>query len=417
MTGTLSVSQGFELSDNEDLDSATSGETFTSRTGLSFTLDSQTRTEVFRFSLGTAMVGDFGGGADDDFEIENSNAALEYTRQGANSRLRFAGRYRESDLDDNVLTFGPSNTLIIDGGSTEVLDLEARLETGLSGPFGLDVRSRYRKEDYFNTTDTDLINNERISLDALANFRVNPALTARVRAGIARTNEYGIAPDEIDDTYFGVGVAARTAGGLSVTGDVLYDRTEDLSGSDDGVGVDISVSRSLATGSAGLNFSSRVISDGRRTSASANRTFNHSTGSLSFSLGVVDQEGDSSIRPSASVTYTQSRPQGDLSASLSHNPSIDGPAVYGNTRISVDFAQGINANSGWSAGLSYASVDQLNGPDDENRTTARLTYTRSITRDWQMNTGIAHTRNFESGTTESSNTLFFNIRRDFTFGF
>ena len=177
----------------------------------------------------------FGGTADDDFEIENSDAALEYSRRGANSRLSFAARYREADLDDDVLTFGPSDTLIIDGGSAEVTTLEARLETGLEGPLGFDVRGRYRKEAYIDTTDEDLDDNERLSVDALARFRVNPALTARVRAGVSEENEYDDldGKTETNDTYFGVGVAGETAGGLSFKGDVLYDRTEVGEAADD----------------------------------------------------------------------------------------------------------------------------------------------------------------------------------------
>ena len=106
-----------------------------------------------------------------------------------------------------------------------------------------------------------------------------------------------------------------------------------------------------------------------------------------------------------------------MSARLSHEPSIDGTAVYGNTRIDLDFSQGINAYSQWSAGLSYVAVDQLNGSDDDNRATARVTYSRSLTEDWRMNTGIEHIRESDGGITDTSNTLFFNIEREITFGF
>ena len=47
-----------------------------------------------------------------------------------------------------------------------------------------------------------------------------------------------------------------------------------------------------------------------------------------------------------------------------------------------------------------------------------MTYTRSLTEDWEMNAGVEHVREVDDGgPSESSNTIFFNIQRDITFGF
>ena len=155
-----------------------------------------------------------------------------------------------------------------------------------------------------------------------------------------------------------------------------------------------------------------------RTSLSASRSFELATSNLSFSLGVVDQEGDSSLRPSASVTYRRAHPRGEMSASLTHRPSIDDGDAYGNTRIDLDFSQGINSISSWSAGVSYVAVNEFGGSDDDDRATARVTYSRSLTEDWRMNTGVEHIRESESGgSSDTSNIIFFNIERDITFGF
>ena len=84
----------------------------------------------------------------------------------------------------------------------------------------------------------------------------------------------------------------------------------------------------------------------------------------------------------------------------------------------MDFSQSINSYSGWSAGLSYVAVDEFGGSDDDDRATARVTYSRSLTEDWRMNTGVEHIRESESsGSSDTSNTIFFNIERDITFGF
>ena len=106
-----------------------------------------------------------------------------------------------------------------------------------------------------------------------------------------------------------------------------------------------------------------------------------------------------------------------MSASLTHRPTIDGGDAYGNTRIDLDFSQGINSISSWSAGVSYVAVNEFGDTDDDSRATARVTYSRSLTEDWRMNTGFEHIRESDGGVSDSSNTLFFAIERDITFGF
>lgn len=430
MTGTLSFSQGIEVSDNEDLDSSTSGVTTTSRTGLGFGVESVTRIETLRFSIGTEIVGDFGGGADDDFSIENTTAALEYGRVGANSALRFSARYAEVNLEDEVLLADPEfgiglgpDTIIVDSGSVNTTSLGLTFETGTSAPFGVEVTARYIDRDYIDTTDPDLSDVTRVSVDALARFRINPALTARALAGIAREDEDDAASTETRDTYVGLGIGGETAGGLSFTGDLLFDRSETTvagptTTTDEGVGVEVSVTQDRPDGSIGADVSSRIGDDGRRTEASVNRNFDMRNGEFGFSLGVVDQDGDDTLRPAASVLYRQETPRGGLTASLTQEPSIDSGDAYVNTSIEIDYEEAINEVSGWAAGVAYTASNQVGGGDDDSRATATIAYSRALTEEWRMRTGLEHIRESDSGaSTESSNTLFFNIERDITFGF
>lgn len=422
-TGTLSFSQGLQLDDNFDMDSNTSGVTIEPITRLGFSARSTTRSETLNFQIGTEIIGEFGGGAADEFEVENSSASVGYERQGANSRLSFSASFTEVDLDESILTLGPafgigvgSGTLVIDDGSAEVLTFDTQLQTGIQGPFGLTLRGSYLDEKFFNTLDPDLRDRTRVAVDALAEFRVNPARTIRVLAGTSREDEDGV-PDDTINTFAGLGIGGSTRGGLVYSADLIYDRSE-TSVVEDGLGAAVSVTQARPNGSIGADVTSRIIDGLRRTEASVNRGFTTPASSFGFALGVVDQEGDDSLRPLASLSYQRGTRDQTLSASLSQSPSLDSGIAYGNTSITVGYTQAINANSGWTAAFNYTAVNEFNGTDDDDRTTARLTYTRTLTQEWQMNTGVQHTRESTGGgSTETSNMVFFNIQRDITFGF
>ena len=415
-SGTLSLSQGIELTDDDGSDETS----VTSRTGLTFGARSVTRTETLIFGLGSEIVGEFGGDSDDEFDLENTQARIEYTRRGASSALTFSARYNEFNLDDTVISSGPAfgigtGTLIIDDGTAAIARVDVGLETGIDEPFGFELRTGYFNEDFTDTIDPDLIDNDAYYVDATALFRIDPSRTIRVLAGFSRESEASV---DTDNFYVGAGLAGRTAGGLGFTGDVLFDRSEVGTSTDDGVGVELSVTQERPNGEYEFGLSSRIDEDGRRTEASVSRSVTLPAGSLAFSLGIVDQEGDSSLRPLASVAYERATRSGALTASLSQAPSVDGSNYYSNTDISVGYRDQINELSGWSADLSYRAVNELGGTDDDDRATATIAYTRTLAQDWEMSTGLSHVRESSAGgATDTSNTVFFNIQRDITFGF
>jgi hypothetical protein len=416
-SGTLSLSQGIEFTDNDD---GTGESSVTSRTGLAFAARSVTRSETLTFGLGSEIVGELGSIRDDGFELENTAANVEYIRRGASSELSFGANYTEYDLDDTIFESGPAfgigtGTLIISEGTAAVTRVDLGLQTGIDQPLGFELRTGYFNEEFSDTVDPDLIDNDAYYIDATGLYRIDPSRTVRALAGLSRETE---ASDVTDRYYVGTGLAGVTAGGLSFTGDVLFDRVKVNSSTDDGLGVEFRVSQERTNGEYGFQLSSRIDEDGRRTASSVSRSMSLPDGSLEFSLGIVDQEGDSSLRPLASLAYERATRSGALTASLSQAPSVDGASYYSNTDISVGYRDQINAFSGWSAGLSYSAVNELGGTDDDDRATATIAYTRTLTQDWEMSTGLSHVRESSAGgATDTSNTVFFNIQRDITFGF
>ncbi len=241
----------------------------------------------------------------------------------------------------------------------------------------------------------------------------------RALAGITREEESDVAGTERETSYVGLGVATRTAGGLSFTGDLLFDRSETktttpaTSRTEDGIGVSLSVRQDRPNGFVGASLSSRIDDAGRRTRADVTRSFDTRTGALAVSLGVVDQEGTDDLQLVGSLSYSISTPRSVFSAELEQDATTDDGDTVLDTSLTLAYRQEINAVSGWETELGYFASDELNG-DDDNRTTASVAYTRDLTDEWSMRTGYAYSRD-DGG--DAENSVFFNIERDITFGF
>lgn len=405
--GTLSFSQGLEVEDGD----------LSARTGLGFGITSATRRETFSFNLGTEILGDFASDADKDFSFINQSAALRYSRTGANSALSFSTAYREVELDDEVIE-GVGGTSLISSGSAETISANLGLEFGIEGPFGTTIDLGRREARYFDTTDPDLSDFETTTLDVLANFRIRPSLSVRALAGIERTDEDDATSTSTEDTYVGIGASTSTASGLSVTGDILYDRSETTvagptSTTVDGLGLDLTVGQSRRDGLIELALSSRIDETGRRTSAEVRREYDLRNGRLGLSFGVVDQEDVDDLQFIGGVSLERETRRGALAASIRQEASTSDDEAVISTLVDVELTQEINNTSRWSAGLGFVSTDELGGTYD-NRSTASISYTRDLTADWDLNAGIEYSKDRGES---ASNTFFVNIERDFTFGF
>ncbi len=429
LRGTLSFSQSIEASDNPELLSSSDGTVLTSRTGLGFRLDSETRTEILRFSLGADLEGELGGDSSstDGFELTNKRALIDYARLGANSRLSFGVRVREANVDDEVFGFFVDgefdpDALIIDGGTRRTTSASATLETGIEGPLGFRIRASTSSTRYTDTLDPELEDSDTISVDTTTRFRINPALTARVIAGFSQKDEDDFFQTERDSTYVGAGLEGELGTGLTYEATVIFDKSETLNGGvvvdeENGTGFELTVVQAQPDGSLSFGASSRVDDAGRFTTAKVGRVYDLRDGGLAVSLGVLDRDNDS-VRLTAGLTYSRETPRGEFVANLTQSPGTDDGDAYVNTSLSLAYQQAINATSSWDAEVRYSSANELGGNNDDSRTRASIAYRRELTRDWGMRTGFEHERVAEDGgDTRSSNTLFLSVERDITFGF
>ncbi len=402
--GRLSYGVGFDY----DFDDG-----FEAISDVALTLITRTRSETLEFQIGTELVGDYTDGGSNDVDFRNSSAGLVYGRENANSNLRFTARYSEKNLEDEIV-----DSILTDGGTETTTEFTGRYETGIEGPFGLRLDTRYRERS-FTDADPDLTDDTLFSLDALARFGLSQNTNLRARAGIRQEDEGDAAGTERQTTYVGIGIGTETAGGLSVTGDLFFDDTETTTtappstATEDGIGVELSVSQARRDGFVAASLSSRIDEAGRRTRADVTRSFDMRTGQLDVSLGVVDQEDADDLELVGSLNYTVETRSSVLSAELERDATTDDGETKVDTSLRLAYRRDINAVSGWETQLGYFASEELDGTDD-NRTTASVTYRRDLTEEWSMRTGYAYSKDDDG---DAENSVFFNIRRDITFGF
>jgi hypothetical protein len=426
--GNLSFSTGLEVSDNPSLVTTPDGTTLNSVTNLGFSVSSETRVDRLSFSLGAGIEGkDYGATTEADaLGVRRSNIALGYTREGINSRLSLSGRYDEADLDDDVFGFFVDgifdpDALIVEGGTRQRTQFSADFSTGIDAPFGVDLSLGLSSNDYVDTDDDELTDSDARRLSAIARFSINPSTTARLTGRYYRSDDDDLAETSRRTQSIGAGVTTQINTGLEISADLSLDTAETLSLSDpdkqDGVGFSFGVSQPRPDGAVSLNLSSQIDESGRRTLANVSRDFELPTGGLSLSLGVVDQE-DEDLALTGRVEYTREAPGGTLTANLVQSPSTNDGDAFLNTALGLGYVAPINSISSWSADFSYGTASQFGDEDGDARTAAGVQYSRDLSKDWALNAGLRYERISDDGAdTRTSNTLFLNVGRDFSFGF
>ena len=147
------------------------------------------------------------------------------------------------------------------------------------------------------------------------------------------------------------------------------------------------------------------------------RAFELQNGALFLSLGVADQESED-LEFTTRVSYTREFSDSVIQADIIQSPSTSDGDAFLNTSIRLNYMKEINAISSWDAGFSYGSAAEFGEPDGDTRTSATVAYNRDLTEDWNLRAGVEVIRIEDDGSPDrSSNTVFVNIGRDFTFGF
>lgn len=433
VTAQIGFNQRFEINDNFDLDVDSPGTTVLSTSSLSFDWASVTRSQQLRFGTSTALRYVLRPGGGHDTEIDDPQLRLSYRREAANAALSARANYRRSQiefvrpLEDFTDEEGeldlPEDVDDLEGtGIRQSLSLSGQLSLGTQGPLGITLSAGVRDLQYEDVTDPDLFDTRRVTLGATANAQISPAITGRLSVSGSRF-EAEDAENTRRDT-----ISVTTGAEFLMPGDGTLDlsfgytviETEEfgVTSRDEGFEAAAGFSFAVINGSAGVNASLSQTSDGARVRLSGSRSLELPNGSLGFSLGVTQlDDGDPSV--TARVNWAQRLPEGRLNASLTRDVAVtndDEERI--STQGSIGWGYDINPVSSLSLRLTGSLQEETADDPQVTRANFTATYSRALTRDWNLNVGFTHRYRDEQGEgVAQSNAVFVGLGRNFDLRF
>lgn len=402
----LSFAQGLTFSDTD----GTYG-----RTELGFGLTSITRVQSLELSISSALRQDLDDGL--DLEIEDPRLTLSYGIESRQTALTTDLSYRRSDADAFVEDVsGLPGVLLLDEGTREDSNASVGLAFGREARFGGSFNLGYRDLSYSDTTSTDLVDTRTVTAGLDFEFEIDPRITATLgynRSDIDRATDRDTVTQRLTagaqfavtqslDANLSIGqsrTAVTDAGVETITEGLTY-----------GIGL----TRARPGGDLRFSLNSNVSENGRRTTATVGTTYEMRRGEINAALG-LSEGTDNSIRPVATLSYSEELPRGSYAISLNQDFSTtsDGDEAL-NSRLRLNWQQDLTRVARISSNLTYQVTDVLGADEDTSRLELGLGYSRDLTDDWAMTTRFSHSIVDEDGSaTERENDLFIGLETSF----
>lgn len=359
-----------------------------------------------------------------DNSLDNGTVRANYARRIDDNSFGFYVYFNDADIDylDPLRSLDDSGGLddLQGQGRRSLLNTRASLDLNEDGPISFSLQAGYRNTDYRDVTDDSL--NDKTSYNVTAETGLDVATGYRVLFGGTYS---GYDEDDGDNNqryeiYTGLRASPTPTGTFTARFGYSEINTEQNGVEDDYTGdvAQFSYTEDLPNGDVTLAFSSRLYETGRRNQISVGRSLALPTGSLSGSIGLSNND-NFDARPYAGLSYVVVRPTSRLAFGFNQNFDVDddGNDVL-NGSLNASYTQQVNPVSSFTLSALAASRVQLDddsADQDINRVTLTARYNHSITRDWQVSTGVTHRSRFEEDEGDSqSNAVFLNLTRTFT---
>lgn len=422
LTLTFGLSTSLRYDDNPNLDPNGSTGKLSLETPLNFGLLSQTR--VQRLALGLSGLLRLSDASDGTQGLDRPRATLDYTREGARSRLGLSSSYTESRL--GLLTLTEADPIIdpvtgeitLDTGTGRraTSSVALKFETGIDMPLGFTLNARHMERRYLGDASAANDDSRSDSLSGRLRLTFSPVL----EGGLSVTTSHS-ETDDVDRTR-------QDSRAVAASLDYAYDpatrfgielgRAEavrkTLTTRDETVGTSIRLSaeRELPRGSAGLSYVHEIAISGARDTLMVTRSLETPLSKLGFSLGAArGDSGNAALVGSVSYRQEFKRSRIDLALSRDLRSNNDGDQVIA-TRLSLDYGHDLTALSSFSLGLNLAQVE-AEATADTSQAELQLTLARELTPDWTLSAGYEHRRSSSISGDATSNAVFLTIGRDF----
>lgn len=373
---TFGVTFHAQTNSNAGLDPVSLGASNTASVGLSFGLLSETNISRLAFDASAKLLAENGASASVTGFVD-PRLSLSYSREAANADFSFEASLSGSDLasDLAVTDFdaGP--------GSRISTGVSTALNWGRTAPLGFGISAGLSTTTYQDAA-PDLIDNR--TLRAGASIRADLSDVVRL--------DLGLNASQFDKT----GLASRDTLGLDAGLTLIRPRSE---------------------------FSLRAAitdtADGTRQSLNFSHTLTLPDAALSYSLGAA-RGVDAQLRLTGSLEYQRDLPNGAFTIGLTRSLAAGSDTDAENlaSSASVGYQTALGPLSNLSLSLDWAeSIDTATDLGTAN-TSLQATYSQSLAKDWALDIGYTHRlRDKDGGGRGVSDTLFLDLRRDFSLRF
>ena len=371
----LGVEQRLSYGRNVGLEVPAEGSTSRSTTRLRFGITSQTPLDTLSFTAATSLVAENSPSTDGtEYDIDNPDLRLTYTREIPNALLSFEAQLRRDDVDE----FGEDIAEDDEPGTRTDHGLRLTYETGRQSPLGFMVGAEYLATEYEDTVDPDLDDTQTRTLMAGLRFDLSEVTTARLDFELEREEEDD--PLELDtDTW------TAMAG-------VELDRPNGSLG--------------------GLLTYTDVERSEQRTTLEVIRALTFPDGELEARLGVT-HASETGTDLVGALTWSRTLPDTRLDVSLVREVSydVDDDETVEDTSLGVAWSRDVNPLSSLTLGFTYEISDSPSELIEQAEVEAIYSY--SLTPDWQLESGVSYTVRDDLDGRATSPAVFVSLGREF----
>lgn len=416
----LGLRAGLEASDNPDFLAGGSPAAAGLDGRLSLGLSSRTRTQSFRLDLEAPFrtLGPGGG------RLDSPSLRFSWQREAARSRLSLDARYRRDPLrsavfDETLLDeeFLDETDISAAAGTRITYGANARLETGIDTPLGLELGVRLRGRDFEGPVDPGVVPTRSLETSAALRLRLSPVTDATLRLSREEFRAEDALATRRSTDALSLGISNRLASGLVVDAALGQSRIVERTNlpaltTRSGATARLGVSRPLRDGSVALAFDLGRDIAGERSTLRLTRVLDLPRGGLSASLGVT-RDTTGTLRPVGRLALSHELPRGQIGASLEQRvATTDQGNEVRATRLGVDWRQTLSPTENLAVAANYLRQD---GASRRSAGELRVSYNRALTPDWTLSAGYSHRVRDVPGSPEArANTVFLTLGRDFS---
>lgn len=410
---TFGFENRIEVVHNDSLSVPAEGTDIANVTRLSFGLTSETDISSLSFgATGAAILQNTADESGTELDFGRTRVTLAYRREVPSAILEISADVRNDDLG----AFEDSLADVGEPGTRANYVLSARLETGRTSSVGFQLGAAYEATDYRDSLDPELDDSTEVRADAAVLLHFSEVATGRIGLRYSELEEETPGTTVTTSLVSYVGVDYAVSERLDLAAEIGYTESEvDEAGIIErttGPALSLGLTYDMPVGSATALL--RVTTDadeGQRETLEFGRTFETPLHAVSARIGVTraDPTGTDLI---GGLTWDYTLPDGSLGLEIERSVSFgDDDEEVADASISLNWLKNVNDVSSITLGLTYERSDSPS--EDIEQVTFGAGYTRRLTADWSLDTGVGYrVRNDNDGRSTSPN-LFVGLSREF----